>query len=242
MRSTSTRWGEGWVEANRAMCALLHFSSTYGGTTSPFATRMATSSVVNSRSIDCIRTEGERLARYPISAAPRIWMRKGWMKFMWPTWPIVGFIAESPVSTLLPPWRPASQVRPRRDWLSSKSFWTLTCRSMKLSPLIALASSGMPVLEQRVQARRAVGATQLVTELAVGEHLRKLGQQLQVLLGGVLGHEQHEHLRDGLAVGRVECNGRGEARECSLRGGEAPDATVRNGDALAEARRAELLA
>src|SRR5581483_1732835 len=110
------------------------------------------------------------------------------------------------------------------------------------SPLIALASSGMPVLEQRVQARRAVGATQLVTELAVGEHLRKLGQQLQVLLGGVLGHEQHEHLRDGLAVGRVECNGRGEARECSLRGGEAPDATVRNGDALAEARRAELLA
>ena len=55
------------------------------------------------------------------------------MKFMWPTWPIVGFSAASPVSTRLPPWRPASHVKPRRAWLSAKNFSTLTCRIMPCS-------------------------------------------------------------------------------------------------------------
>ena len=48
-------------------------------------------------------------------------MRNGWMKFMWPTWPTVGFSAASPVSTRLPPCRPPCQCRPRRSALSSKS-------------------------------------------------------------------------------------------------------------------------
>ena len=49
---------------------------------------------------------------------------------MWPTWPMVGFSAASPVSTRLPPWRPATQCSPSRAWLSAKIRSTLTCRIM----------------------------------------------------------------------------------------------------------------
>ena len=48
------------------------------------------------------------------------------MKFMWPTWPIVGLSAFSPISILLPPWRLASHASESRSRLSSNSFSTLT--------------------------------------------------------------------------------------------------------------------
>ncbi len=62
------------------------------------------------------------------------------MKFMWPTWPMVGFSAASPVSTRLPPWRPATQWSPSRAWLSAKIRSTLTCRAMLASPVIRPAA------------------------------------------------------------------------------------------------------
>ena len=150
---------------------------------------------------------------------------------MWPTWPMVGFSAASPVRTLLPPCSPATQCRPSRAWFSANSFSTLTCRIMPGSPLMAppcgeliaapvpdhgrgRGSCGrLPPLEDGVHAGGVGRRRPAARESAVGEHLGELGQELQVLLGRLLGHQQHEDLRDGLAVGRVERDRRLEADE-----------------------------
>ena len=59
--------------------------------------------------------------------------------------------------------------------------------------------------EQRERGRRrSPRGASLSRNVALREHLRELGQQLQVQVGGLLGHEQHEYLRHRLAVGRVE--------------------------------------
>src|SRR5262245_41000090 len=114
------------------------------------------------------------------------------MKFMWPTWPIVGRSAASPVSTRLPPWRPASQVRPSRASLSAKKRSTLTCRTMPAGPVIGglpeapARSSAAPVPEHLVQRLRVSGRGERVTELFLGEHLRELREELKVLLGCLL--------------------------------------------------------
>ena len=63
----------------------------------------------------------------------------------------------------------------------------------------------------------SVGLARLSRKLRLGEHLRELRQELQVLLGRLLRHEQHEHLRDRLAVGRVERDRRLQAHERALR-------------------------
>ena len=42
---------------------------------------------------------------------------------------------------------------------------------------------------------------QSIPKRALAEHFRQLGQKLQMLLGRVLGHEQHEDLRHRLSVG-----------------------------------------
>ena len=166
-------------------------------------------------------------------------MRNGWMKFMWPTWPMVGFSAASPVSTRFPPCRPATQRRPRRAWLSAKSRSTLTCRT---TPASALIGAGVQCSNNDAQSGGVGRARQAVAETRFGKHLRELREQLQVLFGRLLRHEQHEHLGDGLAVGRVEGDRRLEADESALRFAQAADAPVGNGDALAQAGRAQLLA
>src|SRR5512143_298672 len=206
----------------------------------------ATSSVRNSRSTESRRALSESARSHATSAAPRIWIRNGWMKFMWPTWPIVGLSAASPVSTRLPPWRPATHVMPRRCWLSAKNFSTLTCRIMAPSALTyvlpLLRSRNLPAAEHVVDRLRVRRGGEALAERLLREHLREFGEELQMLLGGVLGDEQHEHLRDRLAVGRVEGDRCAQPRERALRLGEPLDAAVRNRDALAEPRRAELLA
>ena len=63
-----------------------------------------------------------------------------------------------------------------------------------------------------------------------------------MLFGRLLGHEQHEHLRDRLAVGGIEGDRIGEPDERALRLGEALDAPVRDGNALPEAGGAQLFA
>jgi hypothetical protein len=44
------------------------------------------------------------------------------MKFMCPTWPIVGRNAASPLNTPLPPCRPATQVSPAEPVLGEDPF------------------------------------------------------------------------------------------------------------------------
>ncbi len=94
-------------------------------------------------------------------------MRNGWMRFMWPTWPTVGFSAASPLRTRLPPWRPPIQCRPRRSRFSSKRLWTVTCR-MGLG-------RRLPALEEIEEVRAVLGAREAVAERLLGEHLRELG-------------------------------------------------------------------
>src|SRR5436190_13148771 len=197
----------------------------------------------------CSSSSG-RSRRNATSAAPRIWMRNGWMKFMWPTWPIVGLRAFSPVSTRLPPWRLASQVSCSRSRLASNSFSTVTWR-IATGPLIPIPFYWTPTgrrlrrfpgtkkLDQILGAR---GCRELLTKRALRKHLCQLGEELQMLLGRMLGHEQHEKLLDGLAVGRLEGDGRYESDECAGRLRKSFDPSVRNRDPLTEPRRSELFA
>ena len=75
-----------------------------------------------------------------------------------------------------------------------------------------------------------------------GEALGQFGKDLQVLFGRLLGDQQHEQQGYGLAVGRVEWHRRRQAQKSAACLLEALDAAVRNGDALAESGRSQLLA
>src|SRR5882672_4753764 len=77
---------------------------------------------------------------------------------------------------------------------------------------------------------------------AVAQHLCELGQDAEVLLGGLLRYQEQEHEADGLAVGCVERNRLCEAHEGAYRFFEPLDPAVRNGDSLPQPRRAETLA
>src|SRR6202795_3251371 len=61
-----------------------------------------------------------------------------------------------------------------------------------------------------------------------------------MLLGRVFGHEQHEYLADGLAIGRLTRNRLARPHECAQRMAESLDPPMRHRDALAKAGRTEL--
>src|SRR5262249_26572610 len=85
-------------------------------------------------------------------------------------------------------------------------------------------------------------AGELLPEITVAQHLCQLGEHAQMLLGRLLGHEKQEHEVHRLAVGGVERHGLGEANEGAYRFFQSLDPTVRDGDSLAQPRRAEALA
>src|SRR5690348_2688978 len=155
------------------------------------------------------------------------WMEFGWVRLRWP---ISEAAATASRRTIVPPSRPATQPSESASRLSSCSRATLTC------------SIRLPCGDQ-LEERRGVGrAAHRLAKRAVAEHLRELGEDLQVLLGRLLGHEQHEDQRHRRAVGRIERYRLRQANEGAERFLQSLDAAVRDGDALAEARGAELLA
>ncbi|ERI25490.1 hypothetical protein NP88_4090 [Burkholderia cepacia] len=83
---------------------------------------------------------------------------------------------------------------------------------------------------------------QTLAGVAIGQQLRDFRQDLEVLLGGLLGNEQEDQEADRLAVGRFERDRIGEADERGERVLEALDAAVRNRDTFAEPGRTEALA
>src|SRR2546421_13073812 len=93
-----------------------------------------------------------------------------------------------------------------------------------------------------MQTLGVAGRRKLIAERALREQRRRLGEELKMLLGRLPGNKQEEHLPDGLAVRRVERNRLARSHECRKRVVEPLDASVRDGDALAQAGRAELLA
>src|SRR5262245_3284035 len=167
-------------------------------------------------------------ARCAISWLPRTWMRLGWMRLRWPTSAATSELSRRSDAAL--PALPPIQASPSLSRLSSYSCATLIC-NMRLP--------GGDVLMHRAR----VGISrELRAEFAVAQHLRKLGEHAQVLLGRLLGHEEQEYQIDRLAVGGVEGHRLGEAHEGADRFFEPLDSAVGNRDALAEARRAETLA
>src|SRR5581483_4299711 len=142
-------------------------------------------------------------------------------------WPISEAAATASRRTAVPPSRPATQASESASRLSSCSRATLTC------------SIRLPVGDELVERRRVGGGAHGVAQRAIAEHLRELGKDLQVLLGRLFGHEEHEDEGDRRAVGRVERNRLCQADEGAERLLQPLDAAVRGGDALAEAGRAE---
>src|ERR1044071_5037245 len=155
------------------------------------------------------------------------WMLLGCVRLRWP---ISAAAAAASLRTAVPPSRPAIQASDSASRLSSCSRATLTCgiRLPDGDQLMELGGVG------RGEHRFAQGP--------VAEHLRQLREDLQVLLGGLLRHEQDEGEAHRLAVGGLERHRLREAHEGAERLFQALDAAVRDGDALAESGRAQLLA
>src|SRR5690349_8518307 len=155
-------------------------------------------------------------------------MRFGWMRLRWPTSAAPSAVSRR--SDTAPPAFPPIQANPSFSRFSSYSCATLIC-NMRLP--------GGDVLVEC--ARVAVGG-EFRTKIAVAQDLSELGVHAPVLSGGVLGHEQQKHETHGLAVGGVERHRLGEADEGADRLLQPFDPAVRDGDSLAEPRRAETLA
>src|SRR5260221_134928 len=194
----------------------------------PSAMTMATGLTANRLPSIWNSSASSKAARWAISWLPRTWMRLGWMRLRWPM--RVATPALSRRSQVAPPAFPPIQASPSFSRLSSYSCATLIC-NMRLP-------RGDVLMER---ARIGVGG-ELLAQLAVAQHLCELGQDAQVLLGRLLRHQQQEHEADGLAVGCVERNRLCEAHEGADRLLESLDPAVRNGDSLAQPRRAETLA
>src|ERR687895_444022 len=155
------------------------------------------------------------------------WIEFGWVRLRWP---MREAACAASRRTAVPPSRPATQASDSASRLSSCSRATLTC------------SIRLPCGDELVESGGVGGARHRLAQRLVGKHLRELGEDLQMLLGGLFRHEQHEYQVDRIAVGRIEGNGLGEAQERAERFLQPLDAAVRNGHALAQAGRAEALA
>src|SRR5574341_1636222 len=114
------------------------------------------------------------------------------MKLRWPISPSDESLVGSLFNVLAPPARPATHSSFSFPRLSSNNRAMLTC------------AMGLPVGDQLVHFGGGGGAAHPLAERLVAEHLRQLGQDLQVPVGGAVGHEQHEDQLHRLAVGGVE--------------------------------------
>src|SRR5262245_20529083 len=155
------------------------------------------------------------------------WMLLGWVRLRWP---MTDAAAAASRRTAVPPSRPAIQASASASRLSSCSRATLTC------------SIRLPRSDELVQGRRVGRPGHGFAQRLVAEHLRELGKDLQVLLGGLFRHQQQEHEADRAAVGRVERHWLGDADEGAQRLFQALDAAVRDRHALPEAGGPQALA
>ncbi len=103
-------------------------------------------------------------------------------------------------------------------------------------------SSGLPLREHLVQRLTVFFRIQAFACIPVGQQLRYLRQDFEVLLRGLFGNEQKDQQRHGLPVRRLESDRLSQAHK----GGEwmlqALDASVRDGDTFTETGRTESLA
>src|SRR5262245_11628653 len=102
------------------------------------------------------------------------------MKLRWPISPWEESRVRSLFSSRAPPLRPPTHSSLSFSRFSSNNLAMLT-RGMRL-----------PVGYQLMQLRGAAGCEQALAERFVAEHLRQLGEDLQVHVGCTVGHQQHE--------------------------------------------------
>src|SRR5204863_271067 len=155
------------------------------------------------------------------------WMAFGWVRLRWPISEADAAASRRTAEALS---RPATQVSDSASRLSSCSRATSTC------------SIRTPSGDQVVQVGRVGGLDHRLAQRLVAEHLRELGEDLQVLFRRLLRHQQHEGEADGIGVRRVERHRLAETEERAQRVLESLDAAVRDGYALAKAGGAEALA
>src|SRR5574337_1302617 len=139
------------------------------------------------------------------------------------------------------PTRSAGQMRSSVTEMraSRRPHRWLSCSRLRLasnSCATLVWRIGPPVRKQGVDGRAVRCAAQGFSEAPLAEHLGKFGKELQMLLVGLLWHQQHEQQADGFAIRGVELHRGGEAEEGA--GGllKTLDAAVGNGDALAQTR------
>src|SRR5205085_10525074 len=175
--------GAGSGEVKSGVWLRVAASTSAGGGATPSATMTAAGCDSNRRSV--------KPATMPASYAPITWIELGWVRLRCP---ISAAAAAASRRTVVPPSRPATQASARASRLSSCSRTTLTC------------SIRLPGGDQLVKRGRLGREGHRLAQRLVAEHLRELRQDLQVLFGRLLGHEQHENERHRRAVGRVERN------------------------------------
>src|SRR5687767_14212946 len=155
------------------------------------------------------------------------WMLLGCVRLRWP---MTEAACAASRRTAVPPSRPAIQASASASRLSSCSRATLTC------------SIRLPSGDEMVQGGRVGGAAHGFAQRLVAEHLSELGEDLQVLLGRLFGHQEHENQGHRVAVRGVERHGLGDADEGAEGLLQPLDAPVRDRNALSEAGRAQALA
>src|SRR6266571_3692263 len=149
------------------------------------------------------------------------------MRLRWPTSAAPSALSRR--SQVAPPAFPPIQASPSLSRLSSYSCATLIC------------NMGLPGGDVLMECARVGVRRELFAQLPIAQHLRKLRQDPQVLFGRLLGHQQHEHETDGLAVRSIERHRLSQADKSADRLLQTLDPAVGNSDPLAEARRAEAL-
>src|SRR5688572_2324031 len=185
--------------ANTAVWLRLAASSSSGKGTTASANTTSAGAAAISRPASSTRRAASWRCAASASKAPMTWMLLGCERLRWPI--SAAAAAASRLTETVPLSRPATQASESASRLSSCSRATLTW------------SIGLPRGDQLMQRARVGRPRHLLAQRLVAEHLRELGEDLQVLLGRLLGHQQHEHQRHRAAIGRVEGNRLREAEE-----------------------------
>lgn len=100
----------------------------------------------------------------------------------------------------------------------------------------------LPLSNQLMQADLGRTAFDAFTQSSVAEQFSDLGQDFQMLLSGRFRHQQKDQQIDGLLVWRIKADGLGQLEDGSHGGFETLDASVWDGNTMAQARRAQSLA
>src|SRR5690349_9118380 len=152
-------------EVKSAVCVRSALSIAAGGGATPSANTTAEGAAPNSRST--------KPATVPASKLPMTWMLLGWVRLRWPI-SEADAAASRRTTAVLP--RPATHPSESASRLSSCSRATSTW------------SIRLPCGDELVQGRRVGRANHRFAQRLVAEHLGELGEDLQVLVGRLLGH------------------------------------------------------